>query len=229
MVGERKTKVYDIEKIHEFIDSLTFPAERSTASYEEIHHKLRQKKLFDEPAPANEETPSQLDQQTRESKDTAPQQSSLPRTSWEPSKDNLPAWETVTYDTIIKETTDHGKNEEASLPEFEPVPEDQTRSPQDDDLFSSYDLLEIEGNPTLSEPIPVPPVPQEAPTSEPRSHAQKNDNRDQKRLRKELKQKVKRERQAYKRQEKEDRRRKRLQERERKEKTAPETRSEKND
>lgn len=239
MVSERKSKAYDIEKIHDFIDSLTFPAEHQTPLYEEIHHKLRQKKLFDEPIPTDEEKPSLHDQPIKESENTVPQKKSVPVSPWEPPKDNLPAWETVTYDTIIKETTERDKNEEATLPEFEPVPEDQATSPQDDDWLSSYELLEIEITPdqgqapletnqgvsepvsfkekALSEPIPVPEVPLEAPAPEPRSLTRKEERQEQERLRKELKQKIKLERQTLKNQEKEDRRLKRLEKRQQQE------------
>jgi hypothetical protein len=226
-VSEKKSTKYDIAKVHEFIDSITISQAGSTASYVETKQKLLQKKLFDEPTST-----------------TSP-------TFREGSKDDLPAWETVTPEARRTETTDYDKNDEAGLPEFEQIPVDQLTSPQDDDWLSSYDLLEIEVTwetnqgreemnegvsepvsfeevPTL-EPTPVLERPTEIPAPEPRSHARKNDRQDQKRLRKELKQKVKRERQAYMKQEKEDRRLKRLEERKRKEGTSPKTQSEKND
>ena len=227
MVSEKKSTKYDIAKVHEFIDNISIPQGGRTASYAETKHKLLQKKLFDEPilttSPAFQKG----------------------------SKDNLPAWETATLEPRRTETTDHDKNDEAGLPEFEPIPADQLTSPQDDDLLSSYDLLEIEitwdtnqrreeRNQGVSEPVyfeevlslePTPTVerPTEKPAPEPRSHTRKNDRQDQKRLRKELNQKVKRERQAYMKQEKEDRRLKKLEERKRKEGTSPKTHSEKND
>ena len=51
MVSGKHSKTYDINKIHEFIDNLTFPTGQSTPTYLEAHQKLRQKKLFDEPSP----------------------------------------------------------------------------------------------------------------------------------------------------------------------------------
>jgi len=226
-VSEKKSTKYDIAKVHEFIDNITIPREGSTTSYVETNQKLLQKKLFDEPTPT-----------------TSP-------TFREGSTDNLPAWEIVTPEARRTETTDYHKNDEAGLPEFEPIPVDQLTSSQDDDWLSSYDLLEIEVtwetnqgrekmNQRVSEPVSfeeVPPLeptpvlerPTEIPAPEPRSHARKNDRQDQKRLRKELKQKVKRERQAYMKQEKEDRRLKKLEERKRKEGTSPKTNSENND
>ena len=226
-MSEKKSTKYDIAKVHEFIDSITISQAGSTASYVETKQKLLQKKLFDEPTPT------------------------MSPTFREGPKDNLPAWETLTPQVRRTETTDYDKNDEAGLPEFEPIPVDQLTSPQDDDWLASYDLLEIEVtwetnqgreemNQGVSEPVSfeeVPPLeptpdlerPTEIPAPEPRSHARKNDRQDQKRLRKELKQKVKRERQAYMKQEKEDRRLKRLEEREHKVGTSPKTNSEKND
>jgi hypothetical protein len=60
MVSGKHSKTYDINKIHDFIDSLPSPTGRSTASYLETHHKLQQKKLFDEPAPTEKKTVSAL-------------------------------------------------------------------------------------------------------------------------------------------------------------------------
>jgi len=223
MVSEKKSTKYDIAKVHEFIDTITIPKDGNTASYVEIKQRLLQKKLFDEPAPTASPT------------------------FQEGSKDDLPAWEAVTPEARRTETTDYDKNDEAGLPEFEPVPMDQPTSPQDDDWLSSYDLLEIEVtwktnqgreemNQQVFEPVSFEEVPfleqtpvLEIPAPEPRNHARKNDRQDQKRLRKELKQKVKRERQAYMKQEKEDRRLKRLEERKRKEGTSSKTHSEKNE
>ena len=47
MVSEKKSKGYDIEKIHELIDGITFPTERRTSStYLETTRKLRKKKII---------------------------------------------------------------------------------------------------------------------------------------------------------------------------------------
>jgi hypothetical protein len=227
MVSEKKSTKHDIAKVHEFIDNITVPQAGSTASYVEIKQKLLQKKLFDEPTTT-----------------TAP-------TLQEGSKDNLPAWETVIPEARGTKTDDYDKNDEAGLPEFEPVPMDQLTSPLDDDWLTSYDLLEIEVtwetnqgrkemNQQVSEPVSFEEVPLFEPTPvlekpteiqppEPQTNARKNDRQNHKLLRKELKQKVKRERQAYLKQEKEDRRLKRLEERKRKEGTSPNTPSEKNE
>jgi hypothetical protein len=221
-VSEKNSKKYDIAKIHEFLDSITPPQEGSTGSYVETKQKLLQKKLFDEPAPTT------------------------PPDFREGFTDNLPAWETVTQEPTRTETTDHDKNDEADLPEFEQVPTDQLASLQDDEWLSSYDLLEIEVtwatnqgrqdlNKESSEPVPFEEVPTpvierptELPTPEPQGHTRKYARQEQKRLRKELNQKVKRERQTYLRQEKEARRLKRLEKRERKEGSNTKTQSEEN-
>jgi len=220
-VSEKNSKKYEIAKIHEYIDNIILPSERSTPSYTETDHKLLQKKLFDGPAPT-----------------TSP-------TLREGLKGNPPAGETSTSKPGITEAIDYGKNDAAGLPEFEPIPEDQVLDPQDDDWLSSYDLLEVEvtwetnqgrqaRNQRVSEPVSFEEVPNleptpvlerltETPLPEPGSQPRKNHRKEQKLLRRELQQKVKRERQAYLQQDKEERRRKRIEKRAHKTEAGPKT------
>jgi hypothetical protein len=218
-VSEKKSKTYDVAKIHEFIDGITPPPKGSTVSYAETKQKLLQKKLFDEPTLASHPA------------------------SREGLTDNLPTWETVGAEPKGTETKDDDKNVEVGLPEFEPIPWDQIPNPADDDWLSSYDLLEIEVTwetdqgrqekdqrdaalmtfeevPSF-EPTPVLERQTGIQTHERQHHARQNERRRQQQLRKDLKLKVKRERQRYLKQEKEARRLKRLEDRERKEGITP--------
>jgi len=212
-VSEKNVKKYEIAKIHEFIDNIT-PRPENNVSYAETKDNVGQKKLFQDPTP----TPSP--------------------TSLQEFKDNPSESDTVASEIVKTEPIDNSKIDTTGLPEFEPIPEDQVISRQDDDWLSSYDLLEIElpldthhgqhDRPqNVSEPLsfeevpslgstPVPERPTETSSSEQGSQPRKNDKREQQRLRRELMQKVKRERHEYLQQEKEARRLRRLEERKRK-------------
>ena len=195
-MSEKKSTRYDIAKVHAFIDHITLSPEGSTPSYPQIKQQLQQKRLFDEPAPT------------------------APAPFQEDPKVTLPAWETVTPELPRTETTDSHEIEEAGLPEFEPIPENQIIDAQDDAWLSTYDLLEIEvtwdtihGQHDRNHQVPEPVSFEEVPSPEPGSQHPKNTRPDRKRLRKELMLKVKRERQEYLKQERDARRLKRLEER----------------
>ncbi len=120
--------------------------------------------------------------------------------------------------------------DEEGLPEFEPIPEDQGVSTENDDWLSSYDLLEIEPHWDTNqghhkgvqrpESLPIEPTlytEKHIKSAAEQDQQLRTDNRSEvKQRRKELLQKVKQERHEYLQQEKKARRLKRLEERLRK-------------
>jgi hypothetical protein len=300
MVSGKHSKTYDINKIHDFIDNLPFPTEHSPSTYLETHHKLQQKKLFDEPGPTEKKTVSTpvnltasesfvphvvvhtKDELQKQEEKTVITQSTVPAPEPLFSKDEPPKVEQslqvkpTLYDQPTKESPDlkepgifvfphkqpkenppmgeqskseetgtvtkehdFEKQDEASLPEFEPVDEAPTPSPQNHDWLSGYEHMEIEtiwDKNEHKEERPqelqsfenIPPkakpeadIPKKAPTTEQMHPSPKEERREQKLRQRELKKRLNLERKASKRQEREARRQEKREQKQQKSQSLP--------
>ena len=126
MVRERKSKKYDIEKIHEFIDSVSFSKERKNFSYKEENLESVRKQVSEEPVKAKKKmTSSDLFHIKSES---------------------------LTPRIVIHKREDIQKKEEKIIQrDLEPKTEEKQKSPgvenvilSTEDLFAEEPLYEIE-------------------------------------------------------------------------------------
>lgn len=126
MVSEKKRKRYDIEKIHEYIDSASLQKQQTRSSHDEKNLELLRKKLSDEPARTRKTTASS-DLPLIKSDNLAPRVVVRPREPVQKKEERV---------FQIVESSDAGKTQEVfTVASDVPAPVD---------LFSEESLYEIE-------------------------------------------------------------------------------------